>query len=71
MKNPVPFPFELDPERLEVTAVHLQTLLYGVRNAVNQCPADRQSALRCIRAWLDGCIRYEAEMEERRLAIGP
>jgi hypothetical protein len=47
--------------------VHLQAMLYRVRNALNECPADPQLKLRSLRAWLDVCVRYEQEIEERRL----
>jgi hypothetical protein len=47
--------------------VHLQAMLYRVRAALNECPADSQLKLRSLRAWLDICVRHEQEMEERRL----
>ncbi len=51
------------------THVHLQAMLYRVRNALNECPADPQLKLRSMRAWLDVCVRYEQEMEERGLRV--
>jgi hypothetical protein len=46
--------------------VHLQAMLYRVRNALNECPVDPQLKLRSLRSWLEVCVRYEEEMEERR-----
>jgi hypothetical protein len=43
------------------THVHLQTMLLRVRTALNECPADPQLTLRCLRGWLDVCVRYEED----------
>ena len=47
------------------THVHLQAMLHRVRKALNECPADPQLKLRSLRAWMDVCVRYEQEMEDR------
>jgi hypothetical protein len=46
------------------THVHLQTMLLRVRTALNECPADPQLTLRCLRGWLDVCVRYEEDKKK-------
>lgn len=58
---------DISAPEIDNTHVHLQTMLYRVRSALNECPVDPQLTLRSLRSWLDVCIRYEEEIEAQRL----
>jgi hypothetical protein len=47
------------------THVHLQTMLLRVRNALNECPADPQLTLSCLRGWLEVRTWYEEEKKSQ------